>query len=117
VLVGHTSPVLGLDFSPDGHVLATTSTDSTIKLWSVSDLDSIPLTLSGHAGAVYDVQFSPDGKRLITGSRDMTARVWALDVGDLTKIARERVTRGLTTSECRQYLHVQTCPHSAKSRR
>jgi WD40 repeat protein len=112
VLEGHTSPVLGLAFSSDGHLLATASTDATVKVWSVSDLDAGPLTLTGHAAAAFDVSFSPDGTRLVSGSRDTTARVWAIRVEDLVDIARGRVTRRLTASECRQYLHADTCPSS-----
>jgi WD40 repeat protein len=110
VLAGHTGPVLGIDFSPDGRLLATASADSTIKIWSLSNPESNPLTLSGHSAAVYHVQFSPDGRRLVSGSRDTTARVWAINIDDLTAIAGKRVTRGLKTSECKQYLHVDTCP-------
>jgi WD40 repeat protein/class 3 adenylate cyclase len=110
VLAGHTGPVLGIDFSPDGRLLATASADSTIKIWSLSNPESNPLTLSGHSAAVYHVQFSPDGRRLVSGSRDTTARVWAINIDDLTAIAGKRVTRGLMTSECKQYLHVDTCP-------
>jgi hypothetical protein len=40
------------------------------------------------------------------------ARVWALDVDDLLEIARKEVTRSLTDEECRQYLHVESCPVS-----
>jgi WD40 repeat protein len=115
VLAGHNGPVLGLDFSPDGRLLATSSTDSTIKLWPVSNPKSNALTLSGHSAAVYHVQFSPDGRRLVSGSRDTTARVWAINTDDLTAIAGKRVTRGLTDTECKQYLHVDTCPRSSKS--
>jgi len=115
VLTGHTSPVFGLAFSPNGHLLATASIDSTIKLWQVSNLSATPLTLSGHTAAVYDVAFSPDGSRLVSGSRDTTARVWAIDINDLVRIARSRLTRGLTAAECQQYLHAGTCPNTANA--
>jgi hypothetical protein len=35
--------------------------------------------------------------------------VWALDLGDLEDLARDRLTRDLTESECRQYLRPDDC--------
>ena len=60
--------------------------------------------------AASDVEFSPDGKRLVTTWADGVTRVWTLDLDELIAIARERVTRGLTVAECKQYLHTATCP-------
>ncbi|MGH3702969.1 MAG: TIR domain-containing protein, partial [Pseudonocardiaceae bacterium] len=81
-LTGHTSAVLSVAFSPDGHTLATSSLDHTARLWDVSDphhpnpLSTLPVA----TGAVYSVAFSPDGHTVATGSDDSTARLW--DVSD-----------------------------------
>jgi WD40 repeat protein len=37
VLKGHTDRVWSLDFSPDGQLLATCSSDKTIRIWTVQD--------------------------------------------------------------------------------
>ncbi len=34
-LTGHTSSVLSVVFSPDGHTLATGSADQTVRLWNL----------------------------------------------------------------------------------
>jgi len=44
---------------------------------------------------------------------DGVARVWALDVDDLVKIARSRLTRTFTDDECARYLHLSRCPASS----
>ena len=81
-LIGHTDAVLGVAFSPDGHTLATTSNDQTVRLWDLSDRNQphpLGAPLIGHTDAVYGVAFSPDGHNtLATTSFDRTVRLWDL---------------------------------------
>jgi WD40 repeat protein len=107
--VGHTGTVSSVVFSPDGSMLATASNDETTKLWDATTGTEL-LTLLGHTNFVSDVAFSPDGTRLATASRDGTARVYLLNIDELIKLAKSRVTRSLTTEECQKYLHMETCP-------
>jgi WD40 repeat protein len=70
-LKGHTEPVWGVAFSPDGQRLASVSgneeqTAGEVKLWDVASGQEL-LTLR-HAGR--EVSFSPDGLRLAVGSGD-----------------------------------------------
>ena len=110
-LLGHTGFTYGVAFSPDDHYLASSSADGTAKIWNVADnFTSQPLTLYGHTNALFGVVFSPDGTRFVTASRDGTARVYAFKIEDLVALAKQHVTRSLTTAECQQYLHVETCP-------
>src|SRR5262249_41059051 len=91
-LSGHTDPVSGVAFSPDGTRLATASGDKTAKVWDVASGQAV-LTLSGHTDTVNGVAFSPDGTRLATASRDRTVRVYALNIEDLMSLVRKRITR------------------------
>jgi WD40 repeat protein len=68
------------------------------------------LTLRGHSDAVGGVAFSPDGKRLATASRDGTIQVYAIDIRELLKLARSRVTRDFTAEECLRYFQTEKCP-------
>jgi hypothetical protein len=66
---GHTGGVWSCAFSPDGALLATTSSDGTVRLWRVSD-GTQHAVLTGHTGGVWDCAFSPDGILLATTSDD-----------------------------------------------
>jgi hypothetical protein len=45
----------------------------------------------------------------MSAAADGAVRIWALRLDDLEEIARDNVTRGLTTEECRRYLHEPRC--------
>jgi WD40 repeat protein len=74
IMLGHTQKITSIAWHPDGSHLASSSKDSSVRVWNVDGkLDS---SLSGHAGAVNAVAWSPDGKQLITAADDRTVRLW-----------------------------------------
>jgi WD40 repeat protein len=78
-LRGHGEAVRALAFAPDGSILATGSSDGTLKLWASRDVMHDPdllHTLRGHTGAVRAVAFSPDGSCIASGGSDGVIRLW-----------------------------------------
>jgi len=74
-LSGQRDSVLSVAFSPNGRLLASGSSDSTINLWDVTSGRSVR-QLIGHKGQVFGVAFSPNGRMLATASGDRTVKLW-----------------------------------------
>jgi WD40 repeat protein len=77
------APVLCVDFSPDGRLLAAaTKDDPVVRLWDVWTGKAVA-AFKGHKGAVCCVTFFPDARTLASSSLDTTVLLW-----DITKVRR-----------------------------
>ncbi|WOK92596.1 transcription initiation factor TFIID subunit 5 isoform X4 [Canna indica] len=75
---GHRGPIYSATFSPLGDFLLSSSSDSTIRLWSTK-LNANLVCYKGHNYPVWDVQFSPAGHYFASSSHDRTARIWSME--------------------------------------
>ena len=93
-LVGHSSEVNSIAFSPDGSTLASGGgyQDNSIRIWDSHTGEHLQ-TLEGHTDQVNSVAFSPDGSTLASGGgysreaefddTDNTIRFWNADTWEL----------------------------------
>lgn len=98
VLKGHTRAVCDLDYGGPrgGTLLASCSSDLTIKLWDPNDDYKNVRTLPGHDHSVSSVRFIPSGAAgaplsgnlLVSASRDKTLRIWDVTTGYCLKTLR-----------------------------
>ena len=80
-LRGHRGVINQTAWSPDGQLLASGSSDKTIRLWNALTGEHLR-TLSGHTSVVECVAWSPDGQLLASGSSDKTIRLWNALTGE-----------------------------------
>ncbi|KAI9778094.1 MAG: hypothetical protein M1839_008398 [Geoglossum umbratile] len=80
ILKDHSDPVRAVTFSPNGQLIASVSSDKTVRLWETST-GSCRSTLEGHSGWVSAVAFSPDGQLVASASNDKTVRLWETAMG------------------------------------
>ncbi|KAF9964368.1 DNA excision repair protein ERCC-8 [Mortierella alpina] len=98
-LAGHRGTVLTVEWSPrHEYLLASGSTDTTVRLWDIRkstsclcSLDlhnsrSAPLSESNvaHTRTVNGLNFTPDGLHLVTTGHDDKMRLWSLYTGQNT---------------------------------
>jgi WD40 repeat protein len=111
-LVGHADRVIGVAFSPDGRMLASSGADRKIILWDVERRQEIA-TLSQESD-VPSVAFNADGSRLASGADDGTIIFWDVSLAAWRQDACQLAGRNLTQEEWERYLgtepYQETCP-------
>jgi uncharacterized protein with WD repeat len=83
-LKGHSGPVWGVEFSPDGTQLASVSADQSIKVWATSS-GQLLRTLKGISKVSCNVVFSPQGKQLASVGEDAAIQVWDIATGKVVE--------------------------------
>ena len=80
---GHSGDVFALACSPNSTVLAVSTTDGDLFLWSLENASQLPdQPIKAHADGFY-LTFSPDGDRLATKSHDgKDMAIWDVNLAD-----------------------------------
>ena len=78
----HTEKINSLVMNSEGTILASASSDKTVKLWSLPE-GQLLSTLEGHNGSVTSVAMNSEGSLLASASSDKTVKLWSLPEGQL----------------------------------
>jgi len=101
----HEGAIRALDYSPDGELLASASSDRTIRVWKLAREKHVKLD---HGPGIRDVQFDGQGEYLWSTAEDGRVRRWttakgrpraASELENVTLLARDAA--GTTTLVCR----------------
>ncbi len=76
-LEGHQQTVYSIAYSPDGHYLASSSGDHTVRIWDMQSKAETKV-IGAHTSGVYQVVFSPDGKSVATCGGDKVAKIFEI---------------------------------------
>jgi WD40 repeat protein len=76
-LLGHSSPVSTVAYSPDGRFIASGDMDGLVKLWNASSQVEL-YTFRSASNRVSSVAFSPDNLHLAAAGQDTLVRRWDL---------------------------------------
>ncbi len=81
-LEGHTSAVYAIQFSPNGHLLASTSFDRSVCIWAMdkhldkSNYEPHLTFPDAHRSQVVAVEWTSDSRHIVTGGFDQYASEW-----------------------------------------
>jgi len=75
ILKEHTDAVIAIAISPNGRILASASSDKTVRLWNLENGHLIASPLQ-HPDSVNCLSFSTHGKLLATGCQDNNVYAW-----------------------------------------
>src|SRR5262249_20700428 len=92
IVNAHPGGVMGLAFSPDSQMLASTGKDCVVRIWKVTGEKIVDL--KGHSADVQHVAISNDGKWLATGGQDKEIRIW--DVAKARAGKNDALVKSLT---------------------
>ncbi len=73
--VGHLRGINNAVLSPDEKIIATASSDRTVKIWETIS-GRLLYSLDNFTSWVWFARFSPDGSKMLTSSGDKTIRIW-----------------------------------------
>jgi WD40 repeat protein len=111
VLAAASGSVRALAFSPNSRLLAIGNESGDVQIWDVRSRRQVA-SIRGTHGALVQLAFTPDGSRLAVATDDGSVTLYVVSLDEQIELARQRLLRGFTDGECRQYLHLETCPAS-----
>ena len=77
-LSGHDGAVNSVAYSSDGRMLASGSTDGTVRIWDMRTGEELISPLRSGDGAVSSVSLAPDGQNVASGTGAGVVCIWSL---------------------------------------
>ncbi|KAI8084760.1 WD40-repeat-containing domain protein [Halteromyces radiatus] len=81
-LEGHTLGVISVHFSTDGTRLVSSSIDSTLCIWDMTQEGKCIKVITATPVEAWTARFHPDGTRIATGSHDGNINIYNIESGE-----------------------------------
>ncbi|MDI6917154.1 MAG: hypothetical protein QMC80_05085 [Thermoplasmatales archaeon] len=92
----HADSITSVSFSPDDKNIASSSADTTIRIWDVETNESE--TLEGHSSIVNSVIWFKDGESILSCSDDETIKIWDIETEEYEDIEEDAPVNCVTLS-------------------
>jgi WD40 repeat protein len=89
ILYGHTDSIWSIAFSPNGKIIASGSSDRSVKIWDC-ETGLCVNTFIGHTRPVLSVAFSTDGKTIASCGGHSVIKIWDVVTGECIQSLNER---------------------------
>ena len=100
--------MLALDWSLDGELLVSGSSDGTLCWWDVQSDECVRRTREAHQGAIQSLLVSPDGRQLASCGDDGAIQVWNMESGErLRNLRRDRPYERLNITDVKGLTQAQ----------
>jgi WD40 repeat protein len=76
---GHRGSISSVDFSPDGRLALSGSTDNSLRFWDIAS--GRELRILRHTDPVWSAAFSPDGRTVLSVGDGDNLKLWDVDSG------------------------------------
>lgn len=83
VLNGHGGPIMWSGYSPDGKLIASSSWDQKVRIWSAKSGELIYTLHDDASNQSWTGRFSPDSSMIAVGNGDGYLRIWETQTGTL----------------------------------
>jgi len=83
-LTGQEDEALSVAYSSNGRLLASGSSDGTVRVWDMGIGEETMAPLRSGDGPVWSVVFAPHGKSLVSGTNSGTVCIWTFLAGQTT---------------------------------
>jgi WD40 repeat protein/serine/threonine protein kinase len=75
---GHSQPIIDLELSSDGHLLATLGRDQLIRFWRFDTTNKLSSVRTVTGSMAKGIAISPDGQFLVAGDEGGTLQMWKI---------------------------------------
>jgi len=83
-LTGHDNAVCSVSYSPDGHLLASGSSDGTVRIWNTLTGEETMSPMRSGDGVVLSIDFARNGKWVASGTDAGTVCIWNVTPGRMS---------------------------------